>query len=103
MGTPYINSPRPGFSFDLLEISVGDQLTKAPGASLSLVIEASFSSSSPLPTWVTERPTLLVSGVPDFHKSNASFRVILQSPETVYSIVVDANQVRGGNLCGNGG
>lgn len=63
------------------------------GRSLSLTIQASFKTSSPLPAWVTARPMLLVANSADSDVSTALLRTRLQDADTTYSLTVDAAQV----------
>lgn len=92
LSQPHTVPPRSGFTYDRMEVAVGDVLSKSPGHGLSLIVKASFTSSAPLPKWVTERPVLLTSGFPDDYY-NATLRSVLQDADTSYALTVDAGQV----------
>ena len=86
-----------GAYYDHVQVSVADALSHATGDSLSLVVEASFSSSEPLPDWVTEQPLLFVSGTPVPIPEESPLRVPLESSNSV-SITLHASQVPSGTV-----
>ncbi|GAX74175.1 hypothetical protein CEUSTIGMA_g1624.t1 [Chlamydomonas eustigma] len=99
LGTPYSSAPRTGFTGDQFELAVGDILSAAPGNSLSLSIEVSFSSGSkPLPAWVTSRPGIFFSGATNPSWENSAQHVTLPEADTKYTIHVEASQVPSGTL-----
>jgi hypothetical protein len=102
LGSTYTSDPRPGFSYDRLELPLGDVLSAAQGNSLSLIVEASFApgggsegaaAATALPEWVTERPVLLASGSPGPTMENATLHLVLQEAGGKATLEVEASQV----------